>query len=63
MVEDQKPVQCLCCEVMLPALEETVQQQRTLIKLLRLTIKDQRDRLSAYRSNSAESSRRNDEVC
>jgi hypothetical protein len=38
---------------MLPALEETVEKQRVLIKLLRLTIKDQRDRLSAHHSAAA----------
>jgi hypothetical protein len=38
--DQNRPANCICCEVMLPALEETVQQQRILIKVLRLTIKD-----------------------
>lgn len=46
----------------MPALEETVEKQRALIKLLRLTIKDQRDRLSAYRSAAAVSQNRDSQA-
>lgn len=61
MVENQIPV-CLCCEVMMPELEEQVIRLKSDLAALREINKTLRiqlnDRIGAHVSNSTESLRR-----